>query len=243
MTMKYALFAAVGAVCVATGAAPLLTEDFEATARSLREKGWHLADAAGLAPESRDGSTCLKMACPHRKAYAEYFVPVEKGKMYRARAWVKCEDVKRDPASPQNRGAVLFCQFANADKGWVGGGTFPKGLHGTRAWTCLEVNYTATIPESVAYIQVMLGIEGVGTAWFDDVMVEEITEWDSPAVISPRDGKAVESLRPVLAWEAALPHESYRVELAADSEFRRAGTQSQLVWGGDTRPANPLGPG
>jgi hypothetical protein len=142
-----------------------------------------------------------------------------------------------------NRGAVLFCQFADKDKQWRPGGTFPKGLHGTGDWQQLEVRHTAAIPEGVAFIQLMIGVEGIGTAWFDEVELAEITAWDTPKAIAPADGTSVDSMRPLLTWEAALPKESYELQLSSSASFPPGTTRSQLVWAGEARPDQPLTPG
>jgi hypothetical protein len=183
------------------------------------------------------------MVCPDRKGYTEFFVPVKQGSIYTAKAWVKCKDVARDNASAQNRGAVLFCQFADADKKWRPGGSFPKGLHGTQDWQQLEVKHTAAIPEGVAFIQLMVGIEGTGTAWFDGVELSEITEWNTPKAIAPADGAMVASRRPLLKWEANLPTESYELALSLSPKFPPDATRKQLVWAGEARPDTPLASG
>lgn len=221
----------------------LLDEEFETTKAALATDGWLVPAGAEIVPEGRDGSKCLRMACPEHKGYTEIFLPVERGRLYRASAWIKCEDVGGDPASSQNRGAVLFCQFADSKKGWVGGGSFPKGLHGTRDWRHQEVRYTSPIPENVAFIQLMIGIEGVGRAWFDDVMVEEITSWDEPKLEAPADGAGVSSLRPLLKWDAKLPTDSYEVQWSRDPAFSESGVFATTVWGGECRPRLPLSPG
>ena len=229
--------------CLALAAAPLLEERFESDIPELRQGGWAVPDNAAVVATEKAGNRCLQVECREEKAYVEYFVPVKPGGMYSARARARCEDVRDAPASPMNRGAVLFCQFADAEKRWVPGGAFPKGLHGTHDWTRLEVRYTAAIPETVAFIQVMIGIEGRGTAWFDDVRVQEITDWHDPALLSPADGAVVDSRRPLLTWESSLPEESYRLQVSADPDFPAAFTRQTEVWGGEIRPEPPLRPG
>jgi hypothetical protein len=225
------------------GAAPLVDQSFEADAAALRAAGWRLPAGASVVAGGKVGAQCLRVACPEKKGYAELFVPVEQGHLYRAKALVRCENVANDVTSMYNRGAVLFCQFADKDKQWRPGGTFPKGLHGTGDWQQLEVRHTAAIPEGVAFIQLMIGVEGIGTAWFDEVELAEITAWDTPKAIAPADGTSVDSMRPLLTWEAALPKESYELQLSSSASFPPGTTRSQLVWAGEARPDQPLTPG
>lgn len=223
--------------------APLVDQSFEMDATALRAAGWRLPAGASVEAGGRVGAQCLRVACPEKKGYAELFVPVEQGHIYTAKAWVRCENVANDEASTYSRGAVLFCQFADKDKQWRPGGSFPKGLHDTHDWQQLEVKYTAAIPEGVAFIQLMVGVEGTGTAWFDGIELKEITEWDTPKAISPTDGAAVDSKRPLLKWEANLPTDSYQLELSPSPQFPADTTRRQLVWAGEARPDAPLVPG
>lgn len=224
-------------------AEPLVDESFETDLASLQAAGWRLPSGTALAKPGKDGEHCLRLDRPDTKGYAEFFVPVQTGHIYRAKAWVRCENVVADEASTYNRGAVLFCQFADQDKKWRSGGAFPKGLHGTHDWQQLEVKHTAAIPEGVAFIQLMVGVEGKGTAWFDGVELEEITAWDTPKAISPLDGARVDSKRPLLSWEAALPKESYELQISPSADFPADATRTQLVWAGEARPDTPLAPG
>jgi len=237
------LLAMLGLGPLVLRAEPLVDESFETDLASLRAGGWRLPSGSSVAAPGREGKHCLRLDRPEKKGYAELFVPVEQGKIYRAKAWVKCENVVADETSSLNRGAVLFCQFADKDKQWRPGGAFPKGLHGTKDWQLLEVRHTAAIPDGVAFIQFMVGIEGRGTAWFDGVELEEITGWDTPKARGPEDGAAVDSKRPFLTWEAVLPQESYELELSTSADFPADGTRKQLVWDREARPDAPLVPG
>jgi len=226
-----------------TRAEPLVNESFEKDAAALAKAGWKLPANAALVDGGKVGASCLRMACPDKKGYVEFFVPVEQGKLYRAKVWARCEGVGRDEASGQNRGAVVFCQLANAKKEWRSGGSFPIGLHGTKDWQQLSVRHTAPIPEGVAYIQLMLGVEGVGTAWFDHIELAEVTHWEDPKTISPADSATVGSKRPLLKWEAVLPKESYELQLSQSPDFPANATRARVVWSGETRPKAPLAVG
>jgi hypothetical protein len=224
-------------------AAPLLDESFEGDEKALRDQGWSLPEGATVVTEGKNGTRCLRLECPDGKAYSEFFVPVKTGCIYRARAWVRCENVADNAEDRFHRGAALFCQFADRNRQWKAGGSFPTGLKGTQDWRRLEVRYTSAIPEGVAFIQLMIGVEGTGTAWFDGVEVEEITAWDSPKAVAPQQGETVASRRPLLRWEADLPEESYELELSPSPDFPAAQTQRQRVWADEARPDAPLTPG
>ncbi len=221
-----------------------LTEGFEVDADTLRAAGWRLPATCSLVSEQpRSGRSCLRVDVPQGvDRYAELFVPVQPGRFYRAEAWVRCRDVRSHPAAGQNRGAVIFLEWADHDRQWVGGGSFPPGLQGTHDWTWREVPFTREIPPQVGYLRVLLGVEGTGTAWFDDLRVEEVTEWDGPQVLEPADGAQVETARPTLRW-AVEQGRGYQVSLSRKSNFPPDETLTADAGSGVYLPQDALSPG
>ncbi len=147
---------------------------------------------------------------------------------------MRCDGVARHPGNRQHRGAVIFLQWADHERHHVAGGSFPMGLFGSHDWGVREVSWTRQIPPGVGYLHVLLGIEGTGRAWFDDLRVERIEPgWRGPDVVSPADGATVRTQRPEFRWDDLEPSGlSYRIELsradgsggvieAAPTELRR----------------------
>jgi len=223
-------------------------EGFETDLASLRAGGWKFKANCGLISTDRPkfGGKCLQVSIPDaRGKYAQLYVPVEPGKCYRAAVWVRCKDVKRVPEKRAKRGAVIFAQWVSREKKHVPGGAFPPGLFGTHDWTLREA-ITRAIPKDVGYIDLLLGVDGVGTAWFDGLTVEEITgidpRWDLK-VVSPGEGDTVGSRRTLLKWAARDGATGYRVDLSDSSDFPENRTTSLDVVSAECRPPEALSPG
>ena len=226
------------------GAAELpLAESFDDGADALRARGWILRPTASVV-DGPEGGRCLRVDVPDgQNRYAERFLPVEAGKIYQAEVRLRAENVTKHPEAGSNRGAVLFLQWADHDRKHVSGGAFPKGLHGTRDWTTHRVPFTNRIPANVGYLHILLGVEGQGTAWFDDLRVREIAPgWAGPAILKPEPGETVPSRRPDVAWEA-MPGLAYRLEFCRDERFLPGSVVAGEVRGAGGRPAAWLEPG
>lgn len=220
-------------------------QDFEAPREELLDEGWRLRENATLTEDAYAGDRALRVEVTQDSAkYAELFIPVEAGEFYRANVRMRCKDVERNPENSQHRGAVIFLQWADHEKGHVSGGSFPKGLLDTHAWTMREVSWTRQIPEEVGYVHVLLGIEGLGTAWFDELVVERIDPgWPGPPIEAPEKDATVETRLPELAWGDVSPAGlSYSVELSRDPDFADSTvgqTPADMRW----RPDRWLDPG
>ncbi len=235
-------------IAMALGASLPHHQGFDGDLESLKEKGWRLSPGTALdATHAKEGASALSVDARERpRRYAQLFIPVETGKFYGAEAWVRCEDVKAHADGGQNRGAVIFLQWADHDKKWVGGGSFPSGLHGAYDWTLRKVPYTRRIPPEVGYLHVMLGIEGSGRAWFDSFRVFEVTSWDGVSLESPADGATVDVRRPLLEWHADEKKLAGGITLLSRSpEFPDDPAQTvRVVSGGRAcRPPRGLEPG
>ncbi|MGC9318372.1 MAG: hypothetical protein ACP5KN_10130 [Armatimonadota bacterium] len=220
------------------------TEDFEASRAQLAERGWLLPPNAALTDESYEGDQALRIQVTEaRNKYAQIFLPVETGSFYRARVRMRCEGVERHHDNSQHRGAVIFLQWADHDRDHVSGGSFPDGLFGSHDWSLREVSWTRQIPPKVGYLHVLLGIEGTGVAWFDELAVERIEPgWPGPEIVAPADGATVTTQRPELAWRDLSPGGlSYRVQVSATPRFDDplTASPSTLTW----RPDRWLEPG
>jgi hypothetical protein len=223
-----------------------LAEGFERDADALKAEGWRLPATCSLVSEDpRDGVQCLEVDVPDAKQrYAELFIPVEQGRFYGAAVWVRCRDVVKHPDGAQNRGAVIFLQWADHDRKWVGGGSFPTGLHGTHDWSLRRVAFTRQIPENVGYVQVLLGVEGAGTAWFDGLKVYEVTAWDGINLAEPGDGDTVDVRRPLFKWEMGEEKVAgVEIQVSRSPDFAPADTITFPAETAECRPADALLPG
>ncbi len=222
-------------------------ESFDRTLDEMRDEGWVVRPSASLSDENpRTGEQCLRMDVgddQHR--YMELYIPVETGKQYAAEAWIRTENVRSHPQGGNNRGAVVFLQWADHDRDHVTGGSFPRGLHGDNDWTRHEVSFTWPIPEEVGYVHLMLGIEGQGTAWFDDVVVREVQPgWAGPEIIEPEAGATVQTRRPLIEWEDLTPGGvDYEVEFSRREDFPADETLTVDAEGTRVRPPLWLEPG
>ena len=85
-------------------------------------------------------------------------------------AWVKTKDVQGSES-----GATVCLEWQNAEGKYIGG-SYPKGVQGTRDWTHVEA--TSRLPENAVSVAlncyVRRGMKG--TAWFDDVELERVAD-------------------------------------------------------------------
>ncbi|MFW5868438.1 MAG: hypothetical protein ACOCX2_11515, partial [Armatimonadota bacterium] len=139
----------------------------------------------------------------------------------------------------------VFLQWADHEKGHVTGGSFPRGLKGDNDWTRHEVSFTWPIPENVGFVHLLLGIEGQGTAWFDDVVVREVQPgWAGPEIVEPAEGATVDSRRPLIDWNDLTPGGAgYMIEFSQDPAFPEGETLSAEAEGTTARPPAWLEPG
>ena len=183
---------------------------------------------------------------PKKGKYAELFIPVEAGKSYQASVRVRSEGVTKVDNIVNNRGAVLFLELADKNKKHVRGGTYPRGLMGDKDWTEVKVPLTKPIPENVGYLRVLLGVEGQGTACFDDLQVAELAPgWEGPEIVRPSAGATVQTRRPVFEWKPLLENVffAYRLELSRDPAFPADKTISVKPFGYQATPTQWLEPG
>jgi hypothetical protein len=227
-----------------------MSESFDADAGALRQKGWTIpefASVVGEIPGANGKALRVQVDDPKKGKYSELYIPVEAGKSYQASGRIRSEGVKNHDSNYKNRGAVLFLQMADKNKKYVKGGSFPTGLMGDKDWTEVKVPYTQPIPENVAYLHVMLGVEAQGTAYFDDLKVEDLAPgWEGPEIVRPADGATVQTRRPVFEWKPLPLDVSFtyrRLELSRDPAFPADKTISVKPLGYQATPNQWLEPG
>ena len=227
-----------------------INESFDADADALRKKGWtvpEFASVVGEIPGANGKALRVQVDDPKKGKYSELYIPVEAGKSYQASVRIRAEGVKNHDSNYKNRGAVLFLQMADKNKKYVKGGSFPTGLMGDKDWTEVKVPYTQPIPENVAYLHVMLGVEAQGTAYFDDLQVADLAPgWEGPEIVRPADGSTVQTRRPVFEWKPLPLEVSFtyrRLELSRDPAFPADKTISVKPLGYQATPNQWLEPG
>lgn len=229
---------------------PPLAESFDLPLAQLKAEGWKLPANASVCTEVvKEGTGALRLDVNDKTRpdkYAEYFFPVQAGKCYQGEIWIKTKGVSRRYSGNKTRGAVLFLEWADSLKKHVSGGSFPIGLEGDRDWTLFKVPCTAPIPSNVAFIRVLVGIEGNGSAWFDGLKVSEISagNWSGPVIVAPRDGQIFHTQRPEIIWKKiGIDGFYYRLEFSRRSTFDPAETIKQFSESSAVRPDVFLTPG
>lgn len=201
--------------------------DFEQSETDLRSQGWNVPPNARIvdAPGARSRALHIQVDDPGKqKKYAEYFLPVTPGAFYQAEVRIKTQGVEPHPRGGHNRGAVIFLQLADKDRKHLMGGSFPRGLRGDHDWSERGVIATGQIPAHAAYLQVLLGVEGQGQAWFDDLRVSRIrsNNFKGVTVVSPRLDTPLNELRPVFdiqQGDSAIGRFACRLEVSQDARF------------------------
>jgi hypothetical protein len=187
-------------------------EDFESDINALEAKGWlfkKALDTEGINLISSlpvSGNQSLEIRSKGVN-YAYILIPVEPGKRYYGSVKMRCSNVRdrklTNPAVQRNRGAVMFFQLSTKDKKHLNGGSFPRGLKGTgETWVLHEVKETKPMPARVKYINLTIGVEGVGTAVFDDIAIYEMPEKIS--IVSPAPDQEVKNEQLTLKWRPKL---------------------------------------
>ncbi len=234
----------------AGGASLPLQEAFEGDVAALRQRGWEVpgfATVVGDIPGANGKALRVQVDDPQKGKYAELYIPVEAGKCYQASVRIRAVGVKKYEHSYKSRGAVLFLELLDKNKKFVNGGSYPAGLMGDKDWTEVKAPYTPPMPENVRYLQVLMGVEGQGTAYFDDLHVTELDPgWEGPEIVRPADGATVWTRRPVIEWKNLPMDVSFtyrRVELSRDPAFPADKTISVKPSGYQATPNEWLEPG
>lgn len=120
----------------------------------------------------RSGEASLKYenAEPNHYRLAAQMVPLLPGRKYRFSVWIKTDQIVG-----QESGATICLEWQDKDGKWMGG-TYPTGIKGTRDWT--RVEGVVRIPKEAGAVNLQCYVRKgmTGTAWFDDVTVEQIVD-------------------------------------------------------------------
>lgn len=190
MFQKILSLTACAAVCAAAAPSPNLLDNsgFEITGgRDEVPEGWSLHVPAGGAAVvdrevRRSGAGSLRLQVPEEAPqdwYQAYRAvqPLRPGRTYCLSAWVSCRDVAG------GAGAYISLNCFDGNGSRLAYHDSPARLTGTAGWTRLVT--TAALPPGTSELRVILCLHGHGTAWFDDVQVEDGT---APTEYQPSAG-------------------------------------------------------
>ncbi len=208
--------------------------------------GWTRGPLASLDEEvahSGERSARLTIDGPvgeRGNVYITRTVPVTAGRRYRAEAWIRGEEIAAlEQGGMSSVGATIIVEFADANGAWLAPGSYGASNFGSFDWRRVRTD-AAKAPQGAGRAIIFLALRGVGSAWFDDVRVEEVTH--RAVLLEPMDGAAVHDNTPELRWyfdrDAAAT-----VELSRDVEF--ADDTTRVVEGArsSARITEPLEPG
>lgn len=151
----------------------IFTDDFNAA--DALQTNWNTENRnAGeitlLAEGGIDNSGCIQITGEETSVSAKHTITgLEAGKLYRASAMIKCQDVKG------GRGAVMYVKYEDKTQGW----NASKFLYDTQDWQEVYIDFIAsstgdaTICCSLGFPWgTYLGNKTSGTVWYDNIKVE-----------------------------------------------------------------------
>ncbi|MCL6628399.1 MAG: carboxypeptidase regulatory-like domain-containing protein [Armatimonadetes bacterium] len=119
----------------------------------------------------RSGSSSLKLTHTAARNDGVYQTTAKRsvipGVQYRARVWCKTENVT-------GLGARFYMRFKNLDGSQQSAQYWATNLTGTADWQLMEV--MATAPAFASRVEVGCYLTGMGTAWFDDVIIARLDQ-------------------------------------------------------------------
>ncbi len=150
----------------------ILMEKFDRPNKDLKRAGWSFHGGESEIRLTPDGLEIDNTGSKQRR-FITFDIPYVKGKIYTAEVMIRAETVNIQDNS--QRGATIFTGFLDKDKKWVPGGTFPHGIMGSSDWRKITVPLVMPVLPEVRYMQVWVGIEGAGKAWFKDLVFKELS--------------------------------------------------------------------
>ena len=119
--------------------------------------------------EAHSGSQCLKIQNKDKPTVGgiKQYIPVEAGKTYLFRMWLKCEDIK---GTADGEAIIYWVGFRDLAGKVVKGGfsVEERKMRGTKDW--LQIARTCTAPDGAVEVYITIfAYAANGTAWVDDV--------------------------------------------------------------------------
>ncbi|MBN2451651.1 MAG: hypothetical protein JXR77_14780 [Lentisphaeria bacterium] len=178
--------------------------------------------------EKHGGDASVRVTIPAEQTdrtgiYLTQHVPATAGLLYQASAWIKAEGVQAATLGGMSAtGADIILEFADAERKWLGPGSYAKGVYGSTGW-----QYVATeacrAPPGTGYAILFLSMRATGTGWFDDVALREIRQ--HVLLETPRHEAAIEDNTPAFAWALDAPGKA-TLEVAPSENFAAETTRT-----------------
>lgn len=150
------------------------------------------------------------------RPYLIQSVPAQEGRLYQASAWVRTQDVEAAPVGGMRSvGATVIVEFADRQGNWFAPGSYAQGLYGTNDWRHVSTG-EARAPQGAGFAIIYLALRATGTAWFDDVELQEVRHY--PVLLSPLPGADLFDNTPRLDWHFG-PAAPTTVELSMSEDF------------------------
>jgi hypothetical protein len=162
-----------------------LNGSFEARKRGNAPEGWSITRGAATVDRkiAREGKASLRTETRNLADTRVESEPIELtvGRRYEIRGWVRTRDLQvQDPEpSATSSGAAISMASLPFD-------VHSKSIGGNREWTMLGLRFVATRPEDRIVCQVGSGGQVGGTAWFDEISIQEAPpqgQWPSAAAV------------------------------------------------------------
>lgn len=202
-----------------------------------------LASADDEIAHSGDRSARLTIDGPVEQrgdVYITRQVPVTPGHRYQAEAWIRGEDITAaEQGGMPSVGATIIVEFADPDGAWLAPGSYAASQFQSFDWRRVRTD-AVKAPEGAGRAIIFLALRGVGTAWFDDVRLQEVTH--HPVLLTPADTAAVHDNTPEFTWY--FPQDARAVvELSRDGEFVAEETVTIADVQSPARVGEPIEPG
>jgi hypothetical protein len=213
MNHRALVWAACAPVAAALAASPNLLENsgFEfSTGRGNRADGWTLhLPPEGVGRSDREvchsGQAALRLQVPPTAPLDWYQAyrsvrGLRAGVEYTISAWLRCQDVRG------GAGAYISLNFFDGSGKRLGICDSQGKVSGTADWSRLSAR--GPVPKGASEMRAILCLHGHGTAWFDDVQVEEgptPTEYQPSPADTDREQRRAADATAATAWIEALP--------------------------------------
>ena len=173
--MKKSILIALAALaCACAGQNKVIFAD-DFNSQEQYEAAWQLPERAQgqvewLAEGGVDNSACIQISGEETTYAVKHTIAgLEAGKLYRASAMIKLEDVKG------GRGAVMFIKYEDKTQGW----NASKFLYDTQDWQEVYIDFIASSTGDATLCLSLgfpwgtyLGNKTTGKVWYDNVRVE-----------------------------------------------------------------------
>ena len=206
-------------MAVETSPMPLRNPGFE---EAEPQSGWSSNPLASAdAAVAHSGERSARLDVPGQveqrgQVYLTQMVPVQERHLYRASAWIRGEDVTAATHGGMSPvGATIIVEFADREGAWFASGGYGPSNYESFDWRRVSTD-AVKAPEGAGYAIIFLALRGVGSAWFDDVALQEVQR--NVVLLEPMPGASVHDNTPALSWH--FQRETWaQVELARSPAF------------------------